>query len=248
MPPAPRSGPELVTDAPLIRAAAPIRVAFVHTPLANGGPGPLSWLVRSRRGVALDLLLLAHAAAPAVSGPNITRPSRTWAAALGLHNQPGTRALISRSWSWLEAHDLIRSRRVGQTRSIELLREDGSGGPYVHPAEELEPYFQLPHDYWEHGWHRRLTLAAKAALLIALSLQAGRERFGLPTVRGAAWYGLSTGTLSRGIRELRTAGLLWMSSTRRASEASGIGYVYDRTYQLRDLGAVGRSQGAADVA
>ncbi len=233
-------GPDDLVDVPLIRQAAPIRVAFLHPPVRNGGEGPLSWFVRERRGLALDLFLLALAASPAAAGGHLTLSARVWAEVIGYRDPAAGRAAISRSWSWLEKQALIHSERIGRTRSIEVLQEDGSGVHYVHPAELGEPYFQLPHEYWWAGWHRALGLPAKAALLIALSLQSDTDKFELPVSRGGRWYGLSAGTISRGLRELRERGLLWMSSTKRTTEASPIGYAYDREYQLRDLGITGR--------
>jgi hypothetical protein len=134
----------------------------------------------------------------------------------------------------------VRTARSGRKRAIEVLRDDASGLPYVHPAELDEPYLQLPHDYWWMGWHKGLRLPGKVTLLIALSLQARNDAFELPVARGGAWYGLSAGTVSRGLRELRESGLLWMSSTRRDTDLSPLGYAYDRKYELRDLRIVGR--------
>lgn len=74
-------------------------------------------------------------------------------------------------------------------------------------AEPSEQYFKLPFAYWtaDEAWHWRLTLPAKATLLIALSL---KPPFVLPAERAGDWYGISPDTVDRGLRELRGYGLL----------------------------------------
>lgn len=81
---------------------------------------------------------------------------------------------------------------------ITLLREDGMGFPYK-PPRMRDDCFSVPHEYWTSGWHRELSLPAKAMLLIAL-----------PFHLASAWpasapsrYGLSSDTAERCLRELR---------------------------------------------
>jgi hypothetical protein len=221
------------------REAVPLRVAFLHAPTTRGGPGPLASLVSQRRTLALDLLLFAHAIWPLTSPDAIVATASDWARALGLKEQPGNRAMISRSWSWLEHHRLIATAPSGRVRAIEPLCDDGSGRLWQHPSDEKEAYFRLPHAYWRGGFARDLSLSAKAMLLVGISLQGRNEPyFELPLERGSAWYGLSRRTARLGLRELEAARLLRAWTERRPSERSPTGYTFDRRYSLNPIEAV----------
>src|SRR5205814_1890727 len=132
-----------------------------------------------------------------------------------------------------EDQRLIKTQRVGRLREITLLREDGSREPYRHPGEEGATdrghYFKIPYAYWEGNFHNRLRLPAKAVLLIALSLQ---DDFLLPTERGREWYGLSTDTLRKGLRDARLYGLLSMTTEIKPAPLSATGYTTERRYRL----------------
>jgi hypothetical protein len=232
------------------RAAVPLRVAFLHVPTPRGGAGPLAAFVSQRRAIALDLLLFAYAIWPLAGGEGILASASDWARAIGLSERSGNRAAISRSWSWLEHHQLIASSPSGRTRAITPLRDDGSGRPWQHPVDEKEPYFQLPHAYWWGGFASDLSLSAKAMLLVGISLQ-GRDEpyFELPLARGSAWYGLSDRTVRLGLRELQAERLLRVWTERRSSEHSPTGYTFDRRYSLNPLETVAqrRLHRAADT-
>lgn len=223
------------------RAAVPLRVAFLHAPTPRGGPGPLAAFVSHRRTIALDLLLFAHAIWPLAGNDAILAPASDWARAIGLSERPGNRAMISRSWSWLEHHRLITSSPSGRTRAITLLCDDNSGRPWQHPVDEKEPYFQLPHAYWWGEFANDLSLSAKAVLLVGISLLGRNEPyFELPLARGSAWYGLSARTLRLGLQELQTERLLRAWAEKRPSEHSPTGYTFDRRYSLNPLETVAR--------
>ena len=221
------------------RDAVPIRVAFLHRPVARGGGGPLAGFVRQRRALALDLLLLARAVWPLADEGLIAAPASDWARAIGLDDRPGNRASISRAWTWLEAQALVRTRPQGRTRAIEILCEDESRRMWFHPAEERAPYFQLPHAYWHGGFNKDLSLPAKAMLLIALSLdRPDKPHFELPIERGSAWYGLTQQSVRTGLRELREVGLLRTWIERRETDASPVGFVDDRRHALNSIDQV----------
>jgi hypothetical protein len=226
--------------AALRRQATPLRVGFLHIPVAGGGPGPLAQFVRQRRAVALDLLLLSHAVWPLSSPDPIVVPSPSWAHALGVDQRPGIRATISRSWTWLEHRRLVSTARASRARAITILREDGSGRAWQHPVEEKEPFFQLPHAYWESGLHTQLGLAGKAVLLIGLSLQRDAPYFELPLDRGSRWYGLSERTVRLGLGQLRAMMLLRTWVERRPSANSPTGYAFDRRHSLNSLDGFAR--------
>lgn len=215
------------------RTDVPIRRSFVQLPVRGGGAGPLASFVHDRRVRALDLYLLVHAVASAPPF-KASFPAAVWARALGLSPGSSSETLISRTWTWLDQRRLIESQRVGRKREITLLREDGSGEPYRHPGEEGAAdrghYFKLPHSYWEGNFHNRLSLPAKAILLIALSLQ---DDFLLPTERGRDWYGLSRDTVRKGLRDLRLPGLLVMREEMKFAPLTKLGYTNQRRYRLK---------------
>jgi hypothetical protein len=230
------------------RSAAPLRVAFLHEPRREGLPGPLASFVEERRGIALDLLLLAHATASLSGDRPIRATSSQWMKAIGAQEGASNRVTVSRSWTWLEQKNLVRSHRAGRDRGIEVLREDGSGERWQPPMPRREAHFGLPHDYWLCSYPQALSLPAKAVLLIALSLQSrGEEFFELPLERGSRWYGLSESTLRRGLGELRRQGLLRHWVRARKTAESPIGRTYDQRYALNrfpDLTPVGFWAGA----
>jgi hypothetical protein len=221
--------------AQLIRETTPVRVAFLHPPRAKGGPGPLAKFVSQRRGTALDLLLLAHTISPLATGGEIVAPSSDWTRVLGTADRPGRRAAVSRSWDWLDAEHFVTARRAGQFRSIKVLREDGSGRPWSHPAENNEPFFPLPNSVWQSGLWASFLLPAKAVLLIALSLQSrGEDYFELPIERGSDWYGLGARTVRSGLNQLHDAGLLRRWSEKWQTGNSTFNYAYTRRYALNE--------------
>jgi hypothetical protein len=142
--------------------------------------------------------------------------------------------VVSKNWRWLEDQGLIASRRRGRLREVTLLYEDGSRRPYRHPGEQggedRGHYFKLPYAYWRGNFHDRISLPAKAVLLIALSL---RDDFVLPTERGAEWYGLSRDTVRKGLRDLRLLNILSMREVRKPAPLSALGFTLDRRYTLR---------------
>jgi DNA-binding transcriptional ArsR family regulator len=224
----------------LTRESTPLRVSFLHRVEAGGGAGPLASFVRGRRGIALDLLLFAHTVWPLSNPKPISASSSEWVRSISLAEGPGSRSTVSRSWSWLEEMNLVRTERRGRERVIEILREDASGRPWSNPSYEAEPYFRLPLAYWTGGFARDLSLSAKAVLLIGLSLQSRKEDyFELPLERGAGWYGLSPSTIQRGLSELRAIALLRRWSEQRDTEGSPIGITYDQRYALNSLVDVG---------
>lgn len=185
---------------------APIRRAFVQ-----GGtqrepvPGPLAKIVRSQDDTALDLYLLHRSLATAYPW-DVVRHGRIWGRMLGHHtdNDGGT-SMVSKAWSRLDTkYDLVTRERAGRLARITALDESGNRAPYDSPTTH---YFRLPFAYWldDSAHYFTLSLPAKAALLIALSLKPG---FKLPAERGPDWYGISADTLGRGLKELDDKGIL----------------------------------------
>ena len=220
----------------LIRPWTPLRVAFLHPLRPGGGAGPLAQFVHGRRSVALDLFLLTHVLRPLTENGEIVAPASDWAQALGIAGRAGSRAMVSRSWSWLEEHRLITSRSVGQFRGVTSLREDGSGQTWKPTlGMKDDPYFKLPLVVWREGLWSGLSLPAKVVMLIGLSLESrDKSSFELPVVRGADWYGITPRTVRNGLRELKDAGLLHQTVQQRPTQKSPIGYRHERHYSLDD--------------
>lgn len=214
----------------------PIRNTFVQ-----GGtqgkptPGPLAALLRNHdeRGLELKLLHQAVASSPAVSGDyDVTEAAVVWARALGLYHPTQGAAAVSKTWRRLEALGLVRRERSGRLAVVTLLREDGSGHAYTHPYLKRERYFKLPLEYWtaEQRWYGRLSLPAKAMLLIALSLPNG---FYLPYDKAKLWYGVSSDTAKTGLAELRHLQLIKVATRYVPAPLSPLGYIERRHYTLR---------------
>ena len=214
------------------RRAAPIRRSF----LQQGGQdepkaGPLANLVRRHDKRALDLYLLILAAASA-EPYDVRHHSAVWSRMLYREESAG-RVAVSKTLARLEkTYHLIERQRVSRLTRIILLREDGSGEPYTHPAtgQPAEPYLQLPHKYWLKEWNRKLTLPGKAVLLIALSLRAG---FLLPAEYAKDWYGISADTVQAGLRELRNYGLLDYQIKYKLAPLTPQGFSSERRYSLQ---------------
>lgn len=212
------------------RNFVPIARGFLQRRVPGGGPGPLSWFVKSHRHRALELYLMAHALA-SVDPYDVAMSSNVWGAAIGLPDTPSSRVSISNSWSWLEQHRLIRTSRDGRLRRVWLLDDTGSGISYGHggTSGKRSDYFKVPHAFWLEGWNERLGLPATSVLLIALSL---RQAFSLPHERGGEWYGISRDTIRRGVDQLLEQELITVRVVWRATMRSPTGATEERRYTL----------------
>ncbi len=125
---------------------------------------------------------------------------------------------------------LVTRRRSGRLAVITSLREDGSGEPYTGPTgKNGDTYLQLPLAYWLDGYDQRLSLRAKAMLMICLTLQ---DWSPLPAERVPAWYGLSADTAQRGLDELRDARLIVRRVTWRREPLLAYGFTKIHEYSV----------------
>lgn len=211
----------------------PIRRAFVQQgSRAAPQPGPLSSLVRRGDHRGLDLYLLLKAVASATPF-NSHRSAQMWARALRHTGMTSDEQTVSRIWRRLAGLGLVSRSKFGRLADITLLCEDGSGKPYVHPAEAGDRYFQLPSAYWlneEEQWCSTLGLPAKAMLLVSLSLRPG---FVLPVEKAPDWYGISADTAQRGLSLLVERGVLERVRTYKKAPLAPAGYTYDSRYTLQ---------------
>lgn len=222
------------------RTAAPIRKTFVQRP--RGEPdrhGVLRTFVNNGdlRGLKAYLFIMAiNSSGDNPDGWSTTLPLGTWARVFDTVEEVPSSATtaVTKTLTRLVARKLIRRERAGRARQVKItiLREDGSGQDYTHPATETGPenlYLRLPYAYWTEGWHSKLTLAATAMLLVAL---AEKPVFQLPTERVPDWYGWSADTAQRGFDELVDKGLLDKTARRRKAPLSPTGSTTYNEYQL----------------
>lgn len=211
------------------QGTVPVHNCFLQTGKGRSvTPGPLAAFVSAGRQTALDLYLLGLLLA---SGKpyNVAQPSGVWSRILGVGTPETAASTISKQWKWLEEQKLIaRAGRRGQYAEIVMLREDGSGDPYV-PGLRGGNWFHVPFEYWTDHWFGKLSLPAKAVLLIGLSLL---DDFVLPETKAPAWYGISPDTAGRGLRALREHGLLKVRRLQKPSEGAPRGFTVQHHYTL----------------
>jgi hypothetical protein len=210
----------------------PLSHSFLQTKTRAGNPRPsvVAAFVRTGAERPMAQYLLFHAAA---SGTDygVARDSRVWARALGLdHALAASRIAVSKNWAWLERQNLIRRERRGRLSKVILLRDDGSGRAYKHPAKLRQPYLQLPYAFWREGWDAKLDLSSITFLLIALSLGDG---FILPHSQVKSWYGISPSTLTKGITGLRRHNLLDVRRDQKDAPLAPEGYTWEHSYTLK---------------
>lgn len=230
------------------RDELPLALGFLQrrTEQNKPAPGPMSQFIRRGRETALEQYLLLHAIASGEDGDfDVRLGAATWARAIGGYFDPKTGVLddaalhaVSRNWNFLKEIGLIETERVGRKVRARLLADDGSRQPYQHvgagkKGKKLNGpgYLKLPYEYWRQGWHEKLTLPAKAMLLIALYQGDG---FALPYNKLPQWYGVSPATGQRGLAELRDKGLLHRERHRRRDPESPVGFADVYHYQLLD--------------
>lgn len=215
-----------------------LRKSFVQQgPQAKPIPGPLSELVRchDERGLDLYLLLrLITSSDEMTEAWDVRLDARVWARGLGLPTpkNDGTVA-ISKVWKRLDDRGLITRERQGRLSNVTILEESGRGRPYTYPSGKGRGrYFKLSEHFWtdEERWYRTLSLSAKAMLLIASSLKPG---FVLPEEQVPRWYGISSDTAARGLRELADKDLLFVERRRRDAPLSPVNYVIEHAYTLQ---------------
>jgi len=225
------------------RKALPLALGFLQG--KDGEPGPLKELTRRGRETALDQYLFAHAIASKEQEGvfDVRLPASTWARAIGgwFHPETGeveSAALhaVSRNWKLLRELKLVRTERVGGRVKVFLLADDGSGAPYEHVASGKRGkklggpgFLQLRYEYWYDGWHKRLSLPGKAMLLVCLYQG---NAFPLPYDKVPVYYGISSATAQRGLRELQEMALLYREKHRRPEPEAPHGFTEVCYYEL----------------
>lgn len=161
-------------------------------------------LVNGKKARALDLLLTVHALSPILEDSPL--PLATWAQVLSSDEHLWTTRTISTAFRDLQKMNLLDLSGPKQQPVIELKREDGSGDPHQEvKSENGRGFFTIPFEYWTEGDITRLSLPAKALLLIILKETQdpkGKLTVTMPVSRAQAWYGISERTAERGYFEL----------------------------------------------
>lgn len=244
------------------RTTAPVRVAFIGARDArrDDSAPPMARILRGGRGGDVRLKLELSFLWFAVSPPHdLAYPARAWALLLGLDGPEGKGVRrVRQGIAALRDAGLVAVEPMpGRPGRIFLLDESGSTERYTLPGGEYSKvrgsdeawrhrYVQLPDTLWTNGWIATLSGASIAMLLVLFAELGGRApgttdvwfspRVALDT------YGLSEDTRSKGLRELRAAGIV--SARRKAVARSGLDFRRVRnTYRLN----LARLSDAAEV-
>lgn len=212
------------------RNHAPIRTTFIGSyALSQEKPDavpPMARILRGGRGGEVRLKLELSFLWFAVNPPHdLTFPSRVWATLIGLDDPEGrgTRR-VRQAITALAAENLIRVvGQAGRPNKIFLLDEGGNDNSYVLPGEAYNKskgsgqewrhrYIQIPDTLWTNGWVATLSGAALAMLLVLFAelgqKDASKTDIWFSPSQAKKIYGLSEDTRSKGLRELRGAGLI----------------------------------------
>jgi hypothetical protein len=217
------------------RDHAPVRVAFIgsnDSVRAEGEVPPLAKILRGGRGGEVRLKLELSFLWFAVNPPHdLAYPARVWALLLDLDDAEGrgTRRIRQATTALAEAKLIEVLGRSGQPNRITLLDEGGKGVAYRLPGDAYNKargtgeewrhrYIQIPDTLWTNGWLATLSGAALAMLLVLFGelgqKDATKTDIWFSPSRAQKIYGLSEDTRSKGLRELRAAGLI--SARKRA--------------------------------
>lgn len=212
------------------RDHAPIRTTFIGSYALSqekpDGVPPMARILRGGRGGEVRLKLELSFLWFAVNPPHdLTFPSRVWATLIGLDDPEGrgTRR-VRQAITALAAENLIRViGQPGQPNKIFLLDEGGNDKSYVLPGEAYNKskgsgqewrhrYIQIPDTLWTNGWVATLSGAALAMLLVLFAelgqKDASKTDIWFSPSQAKKIYGLSEDTRSKGLRELRGAGII----------------------------------------
>jgi hypothetical protein len=205
--------------------------------------GPLQTFVSNGdlRGLRAYLIIAAATSASNEDGWSTTLDSLVWARLVDAEDTATTAGARTGAWRMLgrlEDRQLIRrvrSPRSNRHITVTLLREDGSGKPYSHPADGVSDdpadwYFRLPVSFWRKELDAKLTMPGLAMLLTV-----AREKpwSAFPAERMPEWYGWSADTTERGLRELVDLDLAERREAYRRTPLSPVGYTITNQYRLK---------------
>jgi hypothetical protein len=207
-------------------------------------PGPLKVFVSNGdlRGLRAYLITVAATSASNDDGWSTTLDSLVWARLLDAEvttaTHAGARTAAWRALGRLQDRQLIRRARSSRSNreiTVTLLRENGSGESYYHPAngasdDPSDWYFRLPVSFWTKGHDTTLTMPG-LAMLLTVAMEKPWSSF--PAERMPDWYGWSADTTERGLRELVDLGLCERREAFRRAPLSAVGYTLTYQYRLK---------------
>jgi hypothetical protein len=213
-------------------------------------PTPLARMIRGGRGgevrLKTYLSMLFIAGAPPY---DVSYPARAWATLLDLPD-PDTKGArrVNEAISWLEANQFVTvANNPGRPSRVTLLDESASGSRYEAPGEvynrlrkskgeddaRRNRYIKVSPTFWTSGWLTSLTTPAVSMYIILLCAQTRAEisEVWFSPDQADKLYSLSSDTRSRGLAELRKAGLI---DVRRRALSNDVFDVqrYRNTYRL----------------
>jgi hypothetical protein len=228
-----------------IRLTVPIRKTFVQAPRGSETrTGPLKAFVSNGdlRGLRAYLITVAATSASNEDGWSTTLDSLVWSRLLDAEEttatQAGARTAAWRTLGRLQDRQLIRCARSSRSNreiTVTLLRENGSGDKYYHPADgapddPADWYFRLPVSFWMRGLDAALTMPG-LAMLLTVAMEKPWASF--PAERMPEWYGWSPDTTERGLRELVDRSLCERREAFRRAPLSATGYTLAYQYRLK---------------
>jgi hypothetical protein len=199
----------------VVRPAVPVRSTFVQAPPGTEDrTGPLKEFARigDKRGLRAYLMVVASCSNINEDGWTTTLDSMVWARLFDAHVGVTPQSARTGAWRTLlrlqERKLLTCTRKRGSSNiSVTLLREDGSGEPYVRPdgiAVE-DRFFSIPNAFWTEGFAEKLDTPG---LVMLLTVAHGKAWSSYPAKRVKDWYGWSEDTTERGLQQARDLGLV----------------------------------------
>ncbi|WP_134738562.1 hypothetical protein [Nocardioides sp. 503] len=168
---------------------------------------------------------------------DVQYPARAWATLLDLPDPEGRGARrVNEAIGWLESHAFVGvEMQPGHPNRVTLLNELGDGRRYRVPGDaynraqsrEADPevlarhrYVRIPPTFWTNGWMATLSAAALAMYMVLLVEDSGstKDELWFSPNEAQKRYAISDDTRSKGLNELRRAGVITVQRRPIASD------------------------------
>lgn len=217
--------------------SAQLRRVFVERADVSS-PTPLALMIRGGRGGSVRLRTYLSMLFIAGAEPfDVSYPARAWATLLNLKDpETGGARRVNEAVAWLEQNKFVTvALNPGKPSRVTLLNEQATGEKYSIPGETYNKlrskvgddqsrknrYIKVPPAFWTAGWLSVLSAPAISMYLVLLCAQTSDEvsEVWFSPDQAKKLYSLSADTRSRGLAELRRAGLV---SVRRKALSNDI--------------------------